>query len=189
MRTRYSLGIFLIVISVALLVIAVGQVTPIMYVDFPCFAFDPYPEDMSPDTRIAYCISLWPLYAISGGGIYALGTADHDEITVKRLNFERQGQTLVVNDHPLAIGETYSTVRWIPSLNPWLIFTWRIVVKNEGPNQADLSTSRDTLFVSGDVYEGWLPNPVGFLILGSGIWFVTRGKKARRGEHRMNQAG
>ncbi|MCS6883624.1 MAG: hypothetical protein NZU74_20040 [Chloroflexaceae bacterium] len=187
MRTKFSLGIILIVISVVLLVIAIYQVTPTMAVDFPCQAG--LVPDVRPDTRIAYCVSLWPLEAFSGGGVYALGATDQDEITVGMLKLERQEQTLVVNDHPLEVGETYSTVRWTPSLNPWLIFTTRFFVKNEGLKRANLPTSSDTLYVSGDVYEGWLPNPAGFLILGGGILFLVQGIKERKGKPMKNQAG
>lgn len=187
MRTKFSLGIILIVISVVLLAIAMYQVTPKMAVDFPCGTG--LPPDMRPNTRIAYCISLWPLEAFSGGGIYAIGATNQDEITVGILKLERQEQTLVVNDHPLEVGETSSTVRWTPSLNPWLIFTTRFFVKNERLKQANLPGSSDILYVSGDAYEGWLPNPAGFLILGSGVLFLVHGFKERKGKHMKKQAG
>jgi hypothetical protein len=33
----------------------------------------------------------------------------------------------------------------------------------------------DALYVYGSVSEGWLPNPLGLVILGIGIWLMVRG--------------
>lgn len=173
------LGIALVVASVALLVIAVDQLIPTMHVDFPCLAGYGIRPNIGSNTQIAYCISHWPR-GVSGGGVYAIGATDQAEITVEKLKFIRQGQTLIVNARQLGIGETYRKVNWMLSVNPWLIFTTRFVVKNDGLKQTDSSTSNDMLYISGDVYESWLPNPVGFLMLGSGVWFVVQGLKERK---------
>lgn len=170
---RYVLGIALIVISLLCLAVAVCQVTPVMYVDFPCQAGLSPGYEVNPDTRIAYCISIWPLRAISGGAIYAAGSASQDTVTAGILKLERQGQILVVNGQRLAPGETYRKVQWRPSVNPWLIFTFQLVVRNDG-------VLEDVLYISGDVYEGWVLNPLGTLILVGGIWLTVQGARERR---------
>jgi hypothetical protein len=171
------LGIILLLVSGVLLVIAIDQLTPTMTVDFPCLAGYGMRPNVGPNTKIAYCISHWPREAISGGGVYALGATDQTEITVEKLKFIRQGQTLVVNEHRLEIGETYNKVHWALSLNPWFIFTTRFVVMNEGLRQTDSLTLNDMLYISGDVHESWFPKPMGLLIFGSGIWFLVQGIK------------
>lgn len=195
---KHTLGLILIVLSGLALIIAIGQVVPTKFVDFPCFDGQVHSgfanQDISPDTRIGYCISIWPLQAISGGGIYAVGTTTQDEITVRALKLRRDRLTLYVNNHPLDPDQVYKTVRLIPSLNPWLIFTHCFTIKNRRIQSIasftsfDMlsddvdeswipSTSFDMLYVSGDVDEGWIPNPLGLVILGGGIWLFRRGKK------------
>lgn len=179
--SKRVMGVLFIVISLSLLAIAVCQFTPTVFVDFPCLGSDdwPYPPDVSQDTRIGYCIRLHPLSAFRGGGIYASGSTIQDEIKVNQLIFRREKETLYVNGHPIPPGEMYKTTLWRISANPWLILTIRFEIRNDGITPIDLFASSNMLFVSGDAYEGWLPNPLGLIILGGGIWLFLRGHKER----------
>jgi hypothetical protein len=149
-------------------------------VDFPCeSALGPGPV-VTENTRIAYCISLWPRFA-HGGYVYAYGAPDENIVVVSpqvfwydSLTLERKGQDLIANGQLLHPGDTYTHFRWFPSINPWLILTARLTVKNSG------TYSTDTLYVDGGIDEGCLPGPLGFIILGIGIWLLFRGAKERQ---------
>jgi len=167
------------VISLILLVIAIIQVMPNVLVDFPCQAgLGPRPE-INEQTRLAYCISFWPLRA-SGGMVYDVGASGQDKTVIGRqdsfpgeLTLERRGEVLLVSNQTLQAGEAYHEVRWAPSLNPMLVFTARFEVSNEG-------LAEDALYVSGDVYEGWLPNPMGLIMLGASAWLFLRERRKRK---------
>lgn len=172
-----TLGVILIVLSVIALAIAICQITPLAFVDFPCLDDIVNHQEIKPSTRIVYCISLWPLQAISGGGIYDIGVSEQDEVTVKGLKLRRDGQTLYVNNRPLKVGENYGFTRIIPSISPWILFQNRFEIRNDGLLLGQSSPLSTALYVSGDVVEGWLPNPLGLLLLGFGIWLFSKGKK------------
>jgi hypothetical protein len=165
--SKRTLGIVLLVLSLVALPVAFCQVTPIGFVDFPCLGQQIDLENISSDTRLAYCVSIWPRQAISGGGIYDYGTSNQDEIRVDPFVFRREDLTLFVNNHPIKPGETYTTTRY-SVLNPWVVLTSRFELKNDGPLSEQSSLSASVLSGSGDVYEGWFPNPLGFIILGYG---------------------
>jgi len=178
---KYLLGIVLIVFSALALANAVGQIMPATIFDsFPCSNEHFRNADVSSDTRMVYCISLLPLKAISGIGVYAYDTTNQDQIVVRELNLKREGQTLYVNNHALNVGEVYKKVLWKPSINPWLIFTTRFSIKHIEIELAESPTSTNMLYVGGDVHEGWLPNPLGLVILGCGIWLYKQGKRERK---------
>ena len=188
--SKRTLGIILIVISVLTLAVAFCQIVPIGFVDFPCFDKQVLLRDIDPDTRMVYCISIWPLRAISGGAIYDIGTSNQDEATVGELNLRRDEQTLFVNNRPINAGEVYKTVHWTPSINPWLIFSSHFEIKNEGLTLIGSAASANVLYVSGDVHEGWFPNPLGLIIFVSGIWLFRQGKKELKQElHSTTAAG
>ena len=141
-------------------------------IDFPCSGdYDVRHKGMNAKTQIAYCLSSFP-FEYSGGTIYDLGTSEQDKITISRILFRREGQTLYVNNHPINIGETYETVRFSLTHNPWLLFTYRFEIKNSGLISADLIALPSVLFITGDVYKGWKPNPLGLFILGTGVWLI-----------------
>ena len=118
------------------------------------------------------------LEALSGGGIYAVGSTNQNEITVGELKLRRDGQTLLVNYHSLNTGEIYNATHWTSSINPWILFTRRFAINNSGLlTYANSSIPTDVLYVSGDVYEGWCINPLGLIILVCGIWLFRQGKK------------
>jgi len=185
---KYVLGTMLIVLSLCYLALAVFQIAPFGFVDFPCESDLGNGPVISPNTDIVYCISLWPLHAISGGGVYASGASDQNETQAGVVNLKRQGQILYVNNHPIPPMGTYEFVQWPPSLNPWLLLDTRFRIKNEGLTRMGLSQSGNMLYVSGDVYERWLPNPLGFMILGGGIWLVVAGRRNRK-ESQINPDG
>jgi hypothetical protein len=187
-----ALGIVLIVLALLMFVITICQITPVMLVDIPCLGSDDsdYPPGTTQDTRIGYCISYYPLKAISGGRIYASGSTNQDEITVDPLVFRREDETLFVNGHPINSREVYKQTDWRLSANPWLIITTRFEIRNDGITPIDSLASANMLFVSGKAVEGWLPNPLGLIILGGGIWLFVRGRKERNlGSNNLAAAG
>ena len=178
--SKRILGIILIVLAVLTLPIAFCQVIPLGFVDFPCFDDQIRKQEISSETRIVYCISIWPRQALSGGAIYDEGKTDQEAIKVGALNFRRDGQNLLVNNHMVTPREAYTTTHWNAALNPWVIFTSRFEIKNEGINPIGTSSPAEALYVTGDVYESWLPNPLGLIILGSGIWLFRQGKTKQK---------
>ena len=176
---KLLLGILLVVISIITLVQAVDNVQPIPVVmDFPCSGEeDIRQEGMDADTRLAYCISFWP-FNMRGGGIFAVGTSDQDEAQISGLRFRREGETLYVNNRRLNISNRYETVRWSASRNPWLILTNRFEIKNSGLISADSTSPPDVLFISGDVQQGWSPNPLGLVMLAAGMVLILRELRA-----------
>jgi hypothetical protein len=202
--SKRTFAILIIVLSVIAMAIGFCQVIPYGNVDFPCFGGG---GEAHSDTRIVYCISYWPLSA-HGGEIYAIGSTNQNEVAVREINLRREGQSLFINNHSLSTDETYETTRWIPSINPWILYTHHFVIRTSGlltaaelariseagagmlrideglSKSAEGSILTDVIYVSGDVYEGWFINPLGFIILGYGIWLFGQGrriKKARSG--------
>lgn len=179
--SKRILGVILIVLSVLTLVLVFYQFVPSAFYALPCFDKQVRQQEVSSDTRIVYCISLWPRQVLSGAAMYDEGTTSQDEVKVRDLNFRRDQQILLVNNHPVIPSETYRTVRWRAAINPWLIFTSRFEIKNEGITSIGSKAPAEALYVSGEVYEGWLPNPLGLIILGSGIWLFMQGKRIKTG--------
>jgi hypothetical protein len=172
------LGPLIIVLSLLALARAAGQIQAAQLqaksiaIDFPCSGdYDIREQGMNVKTRIAYCFSYWP-FEYYGGTIYALGMSEQDKATVMKIRFRREGQMLYVNNHPVDIGEMYETVQYSLTNNPWLLFTYRFEIGNNGLISADLTAPPSVLFISGDVYKGWKPNPLGLIILGIGIGLV-----------------
>lgn len=172
---KLLLGILLVVLSIITLVQAVGNIQPLPVVmDFPCSGEeDVRQQGMNASTRIAYCISFWP-FNMRGGGIFALGTSDQDEARVGGLRFRREGETLYVDNRPLDSGVHYETVRWSVTRNPWLILTNRFEIRNDGWIAASSGAAPDVLFISGDVFQGWMPNPLGLVMLAAGMILILR---------------
>jgi hypothetical protein len=164
-------------------------------IDFPCEAgLGPRPEIFS-GTRIAYCISFWPRQPSSGGDVYAMGSTDHDEVTVNgqidtalgALTLARQEQTLVVNAQALQPKESYNGFGWRFTSNPWLLLTARVMLTNEGIAPTRNEISSNAILVSGGVYEGWLPGPIGIIALIFGIWLIRRGNQERKNAQRSER--
>ena len=172
---KLLLGILLVVLSIITLVQAVRNVQPIPVVmDFPCSGEeDVRQQGMNASTQLAYCISFWP-FNMNGGGILAVGTSDQDETQVSGLRLRREGETLYVNNRPLDRGVHYETVRWSVTRNPWLILTNRFEIRNDGLIADSSGMTPDVLFISGDVFQGWMPNPLGLVMLAAGMILVLR---------------
>jgi hypothetical protein len=172
---KQFLGILFIATSVITLPQAIRQIQPLpVGMDFPCEGEeDVRQEGMNANTRLAYCLSFWP-FNIGGGGIYALGTSDQEEARVSGLHFRREGETLYVNNHALPLSGRYETVRWTMQQNPWLILTNRFEIKNAGLISVSSDEPPDVLFISGDVQQGWLPNPLGLIMLAAGMVLLLR---------------
>jgi hypothetical protein len=177
--SKQFLGILFIVTSVITLPQAIRQIQPIPVVmDFPCEGEeDVRQQGLNANTRLAYCLSFWP-FNMGGGGIYAVGTSDQEEARVSGLHFRREGETLYVNNRPLRLNNRYETERWTMPRNPWLILTNRFDIKNAGLISASSGEPADVLFISGDVQQGWILNPLGFIMLTAGMVLLLRGIRA-----------
>ena len=173
--SKQFLGVLFLAASLLTLPQAIRQVQPVPVVmDFPCEADqDVRQEGMDASTRIAYCLSLWP-FNMGGGGIYALGISPQDEAAVTGLHFRRDGQMLYINNHPVDLHVRYETVRWTATRNPWIILTNRFEVRNEGLISFDSIAPPDVLFISGDVHQGWLPSPLGLILIFVGMLLILR---------------
>lgn len=186
--SKRVIGIVLVTLSLIALPIAFWQVIPFAFIDFPCMGQQLDRRDIAADTRLAYCISIWPRHAISGGGIYGLGSSNQDEIHVHSLSLRRDGLTLFVNGHPTLPGATYTTTRFA-ALNPWVVLTSRFEVRNDGPLQEEVTSSANVLFVSGDVRESWFPSPIGLFMLIGGVWLIRRAKREKARHFIQTEAG
>ncbi len=181
-KSKSTIGIILISLSLITLAIAVFQIVPIFFpIDLPSCK-DGLDDSIVINSRIGYCLNIHPFNLINRGMVSKSGSTDSDGIIVDVLEIRRKNQSISINFHPLVLGEIYQKFHWFPSINPWLILTYRYEVKNEGISPLKSPTSPDMIFISGDVYEGWLPNPVGFIILGCGVWLIWQGRKEQKQE-------
>lgn len=178
---KYKIGISLIVVSVILFVMAANQVISyyVFPVNSPCPAYDftqmePFPSD----TRMAYCVS--NIQTFSGTTMYGNGYLEKDEANVDIFNFRRENQALIVNGHRLHPQETYQSITWKLSTNPWLIITKDMKIRNEGLVKSNLSESDSVLNIIADVKESWLLNPLGFIIVATGTWLYLQGMKDKK---------
>ena len=173
---KIVLGVVLIVSAIVALLAAYIQTRPLMTYMDPLMP--PADASIPSDARIVYYINLWPIEAENGCGTYGIGISEQDEIVVGVLHLRREDQILYINDRLISAEETYRTVRWVPSINPWLIFTYRFEI-GFSPEHPVVPNA---MLVGGDVYESWIPNPLGLLILVGGIRLYRQGKRARRQE-------
>ncbi len=192
-------GILLILCAGLALLAAICTVSPKGNVDFPCFDLESggclmgygpvepgYDVEALHEARLFLCISVYPR-GWEGGGTIAQGPELSDTWSGSGITLERQGETLVVNGKSFGIGESSSWLRVYPTLNPWLLETTRTTISNRGVfdcyrilgEDAIEKQAIDALYVYGGVSEGWLPNPLGLVILGIGIWLVVRGVRTR----------
>ena len=173
---RQILGILFVATSLITLAQALRLVQPVPVVmDFPCIggAEDVQGRGLTASTRLAYCFSLWP-FNMRGGGIHALGASEQDEARVSGLRLRRDGETLYVNNRRVDVNGRYETVRWTTPRNPWLILTNRFEIRNKGLIAASPDGPADVLFISGDVHQGWLFNPLGLVMLIAGMVLFLR---------------
>jgi hypothetical protein len=175
------------------------MVLPKGYVDFPCFDMDggtclevhpgmatrePPAQDLS-QARMVLCISAYPR-GFRGGGTIAQGPEWSDTWTGHGIRLERRDEVLVVEGRPVATGGSDSQLDVNLSWNPWLLTSVRTTVANRGVYSCltDLGSGEkqalDALYVYGSVSEGWVPNPLGLVLLAVGIWLLVRGHRARR---------
>ncbi|MBN1976097.1 MAG: hypothetical protein JW918_01745 [Anaerolineae bacterium] len=207
--TQHKKGLFSLIVGVVLILVAglgvlaaICAVVPKGFVDFPCFDLEEggclmgygpvepgYDLGELGQARMFLCISVYPR-GWQGGGTIAQGPEFSDAWSGSGISLERQGDTLIVNGDSLSPGALTSRLRVYPTLNPWLLETARITIHNRGVFDCyqildeDLVETQniDALYVYGSVGEGWLPNPLGLVIVGIGIWLLVRGiVKRRRG--------
>jgi len=191
-------GIVLILLSCLMLLAVICWVVPKGFVDFPCFDMDEgrclagygmymAPEDEQTDwgeARMILCISMYPR-DFNGGGTIAQGPEFSDTWSGGGVSLRREGDALIVNDQPLAVDESFSERHLSLTLNPWLLASTRTTIKNRGVFNCfldqDISEHAiDALYVYGSVSEGWFPNPLGLVILVSGVILLILGARARR---------
>jgi hypothetical protein len=172
------IGFIIIFISIITLVIGIIMVIPFMYVDFPCghntngdYGF------IKTGTRMAYCISESPRQAISGGGIFASGATNSNELSLEGITLKRHDQILFVNNNPINPKGSYETTLYSFTISPWFFFTSHITIINDGIQDIGIPEQIDILIISGYVEEGWFPNPLGLIILGIGIILLITRKK------------
>ena len=131
-------------------------------IDFPCewFGTPPSLANVNLNTRIAYCISVYPRSAY-GAAPLVYGSTEKDKLTIGvygSLSLQRQGDSLVVNNRRLQVGETNDQHLSSPTLNPWLLSTTDFSVKNEGVLKTvsgkKENMAPDILYVSGNAKEG-----------------------------------
>jgi hypothetical protein len=195
-------GIVLILVAGLGVLAAICAVVPKGFVDFPCFDLEEggclmgygpvepeYGMEELGQARMFLCISVYPR-GWEGGGTIAQGPEFSDTWSESGINLERRGDMLIVNGEVLETGESSSRLRVYPTLNPWLLETARTTISNRGVfdcyqvlgGDAVETQNIDALYVYGGVGEGWLPNPLGLVIVGVGIWLLVRGiVKRRRG--------
>jgi hypothetical protein len=199
-----AVGILLILLMGLALLAAICAVRFQGNVDFPCFDLESGecltgygPVEPGHDVeelgraRMFLCISVYPR-GWEGGGTIAQGAEFSDTWSKSGINLERQGDKLVVNGKSLEVGESSGWFRVYPTFNPWLLETTYTEITNRGVFDCYQELGEDTverrnidaLYVYGGVSESWLPNPLGLVILGVGIWLVVRGiVRWRRGRH------
>ena len=185
---KFRIGIAFIAYATFMLVATpVWMFISLGNVDFPCEWFgDPTAlAKVNSDTRIAYCISVFP--RSKGGGaplVYGSTTEDGIRIDVYgSLDLQRQEDVLLVNNHILKNGETSNRHLVSLTLNPWLLATTDLSVQNEGVLKTEANHSGDPAYdilqVSGDAYEGWRFTPLGFIFWGIGVSLLVLDKTQR----------
>jgi hypothetical protein len=207
--TRHKKGLFSLIVGIVLILVAglallaaICAVVPKGNVDFPCFDLEEggclmgygsvepeYDMEELGRARMFMCISVYPR-GWEGGGTIAQGPEFSDAWSRSGINLERQGYSLIVNGESLGPEASTSRLRAYPTLNPWLLETTRTTISNRGVfdcyqllgGDTVETQSIDALYVYGSVSEGWLPNPLGLVIVGIGVWLLVGGiVKRRRG--------
>ena len=174
LSNKYRLGTTLIVLSILFFILAIYQVIPSLEFNSPCSTFDSTELAVPTEAQIAYCVN--NNLTFSGTGFYGNGYSTTDQVTMDIFSFRRENQVLLTNGHRLQPQESYRSFAWRLSTNPWLIITKTSEIRNEGINS---SVSDGVLKVVGDVNEGWFPNPLGLVILMTGVWLYRNGVKDR----------
>lgn len=180
-QLTFKIGLWFMVVSL-LFAATIGFWTSIIgMMDFPCeyFGLPSRLLDIQADSRIAYCISQYSRQ-FGGGGIYANGVSNENKVVLassrwgfEKITLERQEANILVNGRAIKAFDTFEKSSWIPALNPWLILTTHIVIRNEGL----LKEHSQVIYVSGAVTEGWRYNPTGGLIVLAGVGLMTLGVK------------
>jgi hypothetical protein len=159
-------------------------------VDFPCSAMPMV--SVTSETRIAYCVDQWPRN-FYGGGFYAAGAVSEDTLSLPAdgilrsgLTLQRRGSAITANGMPIGEGQTYSESHSALSLNPWLLVTTRFTISSYGPEAPFPvmveSVPTNAIYLFGEVREGWLPGPLGpiMLIIGIALWVIKARPAPRR---------
>ncbi len=147
-------------------------------VDSPCEYFGPPPNlaIIKSNSRIAYCISMYPREA-NGGIPFAFGSSEEEKIKIKGIiDLERQGTKLQVNNKILDAGQTDTQHFYSLTLNPWLLSTTELSITNEGVletvGKGLVRLPSAVIFVSGNIIEGWKFTLFGLLYFVIGLSLI-----------------
>jgi hypothetical protein len=183
---KFTAGIIVIILTTLMLVTIPLWTNRWSHIDFPCewFGAPPNLAKVKSNSRIAYCISVYPRNAY-GGAPLAYGSAEEENVSIKindYLDLRRQGNILFANNHVLRAGEINKQHIASFTLNPWLFAITDLSVKNEGMLKSTNSESfaSDVIFISGDSKEGWELTPFGFLFFGIGLGLLILDAIVRR---------
>jgi len=170
---KSKLGISLIVLSLFFFIFGVYQVMPSLELDSPCSNFDFAELNPPTATRIAYCVNnnLWFSGISFSGNGYSLTNEVHMDV----FNFNRENQVLIANAQSIQSQEAYRSSTYRLSANPWLIVATHSNIRNEG--LVTIGISDNVLKIVADVHEAWYPNPLGLVILVTGIWLYRNSIK------------
>lgn len=180
-RILANFGFFLVVLMMVFLVFAFLEIEPV-YVDFPCESALTPASTVTEKTRIVYCINIWPRNVLGGGRAYFQGSTSDTYFSVPGTDIVPphtiilKHNSVVINDVPLQMNETYERSYWRLTYNPWEIHTSRIRMT---PMSYD---STNIIFVKGDIYEKRVLNPIGpiCLSIGIGLWIRQRKLSQKR---------
>ena len=181
-------GTLLVTFSLFALSAGVFQILPTLPVDFPCK--DRLEVKNIENPRIGYCLDLHSPSLAKGGSLAESGASTDNIIMIEHLTLRRDHQFLLIENKSFPPGEGYQTTRWIPYKNPWLIYSYRYVMKNEGILSISSSESSGMLYVYGNTYVSWYPSPFGLVIIGVGVWLFMMGlKEQEKNASAKTQAG
>lgn len=180
-RILANFGFSLVVLMVAFLFSAFLEIEPV-YVDFPCESALTPASTVTEKTRIVYCISIWPRNVLGGGRVYFQGSTSETYLLVPGTDILPphtlilKRNSVVINDFPLQMNETYERSYWRLTYNPWEIYTSRIRMTPISYNSTNI------VFVKGDIYEERVLNPIGpiCLFIGIGLWIRQRKLSQKR---------
>ena len=177
---RKTMGILIISILLITLIMMLCTIFSGINVDFPCESSlgGPAPN-INKNTRIAYCISDFPLYS-SGGYVYDVGSSETNEINTEFGHLQRQDQILLVNDIAIKRDENYIFTKWGISINPWIIIKKDITINNLGIRKYQDQDNEGYLYAVIDLNEKWFINPICIIILLFGIYLWVSGIKIQK---------
>lgn len=138
------------------------------------------------DARMYFSVSAYFRDSLGGGTVAGdpwytdSRTLVVSNIWGRNIEVERRGQRLVVNGWQYDSGQKCHRFKVWPIVGMWVLPSAELHLKNEGvfhclrlPDGRELPA--DVLFVTGELRTSWMPNPLGLMVLFSGVWMVLHG--------------